>query len=33
MINVDGVIFGNYRYNLKGRDLNRMWVEPDNKFS
>ena len=33
MINIDGVIYGNYRCNLKGRDLNRMWIDPDNKFS
>ena len=29
MINVDGVIYGNYRSNLYGKDLNRMWMNPD----
>jgi len=29
MLNPDGVIRGNYRMNLIGRDLNRMWTEPD----
>lgn len=28
MINPDGVIFGNYRCNLSGTDLNRIWVNP-----
>ena len=25
MVNPDGVIFGNYRTNLLGKDLNRKW--------
>jgi hypothetical protein len=25
MVNQDGVIFGNYRTNLCGKDLNRKW--------
>ena len=25
MVNVDGVIFGHYRTNLMGNDLNRRW--------
>ena len=33
MINIDGVIYGNYRTNIKGRDLNRMWVEPNENHS
>lgn len=28
MINVDGVIYGNYRSDLSGFDLNRMWKNP-----
>jgi murein tripeptide amidase MpaA len=28
MINVDGVIFGNYRCSLSGFDLNRVWKKP-----
>lgn len=27
MINPDGVIHGNYRCSLSGRDLNRRWIE------
>ena len=27
MLNSDGVILGNFRYNSKGIDLNRMWNE------
>ena len=30
MINVDGVINGNYRSNIMGKDLNRFWHEPNN---
>ena len=30
MINVDGVINGNYRCNIMGKDLNRFWHEPNN---
>jgi cytosolic carboxypeptidase protein 2/3 len=29
MVNVDGVVFGNYRSNLAGLDLNRHWFKPD----
>lgn len=29
MINVDGVIYGNYRCSLSGIDLNRVWKKPD----
>jgi hypothetical protein len=29
MVNPDGVIFGNYRTNLMGFDLNRKWNESD----
>jgi len=29
MLNPDGVINGNYRFNLSGVDLNRMWGKPD----
>ena len=25
MVNIDGVIFGHYRTNLCGKDLNRKW--------
>ena len=25
MINIDGVVFGHYRTNLMGKDLNRKW--------
>ena len=28
MLNPDGVIHGNYRCSLAGRDLNRRWREP-----
>ena len=31
MLNVDGVIYGNYRCSLLGVDLNRKWVSP-NRF-
>lgn len=30
MINPDGVVFGNYRTNLSGYDLNRKWDSFDN---
>jgi murein tripeptide amidase MpaA len=30
MVNPDGVIFGNYRTNLAGFDLNRKWDGIDN---
>jgi hypothetical protein len=29
MINVDGVIIGNYRTSMVGNDLNRLYVDPD----
>jgi murein tripeptide amidase MpaA len=29
MINVDGVIYGNFRCDLGGFDLNRNWKNPD----
>lgn len=28
MVNVDGVIYGNYRCDLVGLDLNRCWRNP-----
>jgi len=31
MLNVDGVICGNYRCNLAGVDLNRQWLDPTKK--
>lgn len=27
-MNVDGVLYGNYRSNLSGNDLNRIWRNP-----
>lgn len=32
MINVDGVILGNYRCGLEGGDLNRHWHRPNKKL-
>jgi len=29
MINVDGVIIGNYRTSMSGNDLNRRYIDPD----
>jgi len=29
MINVDGVIYGNFRCDLSGMDLNRNWKNPN----
>ena len=29
MINVDGVVIGNYRSSMAGNDLNRRYIEPD----
>ena len=29
MLNVDGVIAGNYRTSMSGSDLNRRYIEPD----
>ena len=31
MLNIDGVIIGNYRCNLSGADLNRQYVDPSKK--
>ena len=31
MVNVDGVISGNYRSNLSGSDVNRQWLFPSKK--
>jgi len=28
MINTDGVLYGNYRTNISGADLNRVWRVP-----
>ena len=28
MLNIDGVMIGNWRTNLAGFDLNRKWAEP-----
>lgn len=33
MINVDGVYYGNYRTNLSGTDLNRIWRYPRKDFN
>ena len=32
MINVDGVIIGNYRTSMSGNDLNRQYSHPDKKL-
>lgn len=32
MLNPDGVIVGNYRCNLAGLDLNRVYQEPDEEL-
>ena len=32
MLNIDGVIFGNYRLNILGKDMNRLWT-PDIPFN
>ena len=32
MLNVDGVIVGNYRCSLAGVDLNRNWADPSRKL-
>jgi murein tripeptide amidase MpaA len=31
MLNIDGVVNGNYRCNLVGVDLNRQWIDPSKK--
>lgn len=33
MINIDGVYYGNYRTNLSGTDLNRIWRYPRKDFN
>ena len=33
MLNPDGVIHGNFRMNILGKDLNRMWEEPTGNIS
>ena len=33
MLNPDGVIHGNFRMNILGKDLNRMWEEPSEEVS
>lgn len=32
MLNVDGVINGNYRSNFSGNDINRQWQAPSKKL-
>lgn len=32
MVNVDGVLYGNYRTNISGTDLNRIWRNPKKEF-
>lgn len=32
MLNIDGVIIGNYRCNLAQVDLNRQWIDPNKKL-
>jgi len=32
MINVDGVLYGNYRTNISGADLNRVWRSPNKEL-
>ena len=32
MVNIDGVFYGNYRTNLSGTDLNRVWRNPRKDF-
>ena len=32
MINHDGVFYGNYRTNLSGNDLNRVWRNPRREY-
>lgn len=33
MLNPDGVMFGNFRMNTQGKDLNRLWIEPTPEIS
>ena len=32
MLNIDGVVIGNYRCNLSQVDLNRQWIDPSKKY-
>ena len=32
MVNVDGVIYGNFRCDITGMDLNRRWKDPSKLF-
>lgn len=32
MINVDGVIYGNFRCDISGDDLNRQWTDPSKQL-
>lgn len=32
MINVDGVIYGNFRCDINGNDMNRRWRQPHKIF-
>jgi len=32
MVNVDGVISGNYRSNISGSDVNRQWQYPSKRY-
>lgn len=32
MVNVDGVIYGNFRCDISGDDLNRQWTEPSKQL-
>jgi murein tripeptide amidase MpaA len=32
MINIDGVVNGNYRSNFSGNDVNRQWLEPSRRL-
>ncbi len=33
MVNVDGCIYGNFRSNLIGVDMNRKWSDPERYFT
>ena len=33
MVNIDGVVFGHYRTNLMGKDLNRKWDSTEKEMS
>jgi murein tripeptide amidase MpaA len=33
MVNIDGVVFGHYRTNLAGKDLNRKWNSTEKDFN